>query len=404
MINSFRSDCPSCGGNQPRLFHHVSHLPVNSVLNISSQKEALNFPQGEMALSHCRQCGFIFNAAFDERKVQYSSQCEESQGYSDTFNAFALDLTHRLIEKYNLRNKKIIEIGCGKGEFLKMICRLGENSGVGFDPAYVPGRGESEGNRSVKVEFIKDYYSEKYADYCGDMICCRMTLEHIQETAKFVRAIRRSIGDRKDTIVFFQVPDVIRIMKDCAFEDIYYEHCSYFSPGSIARLFRANHFDILNISVEFAGQYILIEAKPVSHQTIIRLDLENDIDRLEELVLLFVSEYPAVVRYWEQILERINEENRRVVIWGSGSKGVSFLNSVRNSGHVKYVVDINPFRQGTFMAGTGHEIVSPEFLKAYQPETVIVMNPVYLNEIKGDLKQMGLDPEIHAMGEKRIEI
>lgn len=404
MTNSFRSDCPSCGANQTHLFYQISQVPVNSVLNVPSRQEAMNFPRGELALAHCRQCGFIYNAKFDSDKVRYSSECEESQGYSETFNAFALDLTHRLIEKYGLRNKRLIEIGCGKGEFLKMMCRLGKNSGVGFDPAYVTGRGESEGNQPVEVEFIKDYYSEQYADYHGDMICCRMTLEHIQDTAKLVRTVRHSIGERTDTIVFFQVPDVIRIMKDCAFEDIYYEHCSYFSPGSIARLFRANHFDILDISVEFGGQYILIEAKPVSHQTEKRLDLENDLDHLAELVSLFVSTYPAVVRYWEHVLNRINEENRRAVIWGSGSKGVAFLNALRNSRLVGFAVDINPFRQGTFMAGTGHEIVSPDYLKTYRPDSVIVMNPVYLDEIRINLKQMGLDPEMHAMGERISDI
>jgi len=32
------------------------------------------------------------------------------------------------------------------------------------------------------------------------------------------------------------------------------------------------------------------------------------------------------------------------------------------------VVDINPFREGKYMAGTGQEIVSPAFLKRYKPD------------------------------------
>ena len=31
----------------------------------------------------------------------------------------------------------ILEIGCGKGEFLVQICEIGDNRGVGIDPTYV---------------------------------------------------------------------------------------------------------------------------------------------------------------------------------------------------------------------------------------------------------------------------
>jgi SAM-dependent methyltransferase len=397
MSDSNRTDCPSCGANETRLFHEVADVPVNSVLNVRTREEALNFPRGKLALAHCRHCGFIYNARFEPEKVHYSSECEESQGYSPTFNAFARDLADGLVQKHALRGRRIIEIGCGKGEFLKLLCRLGGNSGIGFDPAYVPGRGDG-GGEAEEVEFVKDYYSEKYAGLRGDAICCRMTLEHIPETAELVRTLRKAIGDRYETIVFFQVPDVTRIMRDCAFEDIYYEHCSYFSPGSLARLFRANRFDILDMSVEFGGQYILIEAKPAVGKTVMRMNLEKDLGSVEHSVELFSARHPAVIGYWESVLDK-TEQSGRVVIWGSGSKGVTFLNTLRNSGRVKWVVDINPFRQRTFMAGTGQEIVAPEFLASYRPDAVIVMNPIYLDEIKNDLRRMGLAPQVHAMGE-----
>ena len=88
-----------------------------------------------------------------------------------------------------------------------------------------------------------------------------MTLEHIHPTGDFIATVRRAIGDRVGTNVFFQIPEATRILRDCAFEDIYYEHCSYFSPGSLARLFRANGFEVLGLSTEYDGQYLTIEAR-----------------------------------------------------------------------------------------------------------------------------------------------
>jgi hypothetical protein len=86
-----------------------------------------------------------------------------------------------------------------------------------------------------------------------------MTLEHIAPTGDFVGTLRRAIGDRTGTLVFFQVPDTTRILADCAFEDIYYEHCSYFSPGSLARLFRHAGFEVLALSTEYQDQYLTID-------------------------------------------------------------------------------------------------------------------------------------------------
>jgi len=67
-----------------------------------------------------------------------------------------------------------------------------------------------------------------------------MTLEHIADTADFIKMVRGSLQDSPSTDVFFQVPDVLRVLEEEAFWDIYYEHCSYFSIGSLARLFRRN--------------------------------------------------------------------------------------------------------------------------------------------------------------------
>ncbi|GAG03126.1 unnamed protein product, partial [marine sediment metagenome] len=144
----------------------------------------MNFPKGDIALGFCNICGFIANVAFDPSLHEYSSRYEGTQGFSPTFNAFHRKLANHLIDRYDLYGKDIIEIGCGQGEFLTLLCELGGNRGVGFDPAYARGRNEC-GDKN-RVTFINNFYSEKYNNYRGDFICCKMTLEHIQQTADFV--------------------------------------------------------------------------------------------------------------------------------------------------------------------------------------------------------------------------
>jgi SAM-dependent methyltransferase len=392
MKNTLDHICPSCISIGMTVFHIFKNVPVNSVLNLKTREQAVGFPRGDIVLGFCENCGFISNVAFDSALLEYSAEYESTQSFSPTYSSFARRQAEQLIERHDLRGKDLLEIGCGNGEFLAMLCELGDNRGLGFDPAYVEGR--ISGSKNLNIEFIKDYYSEKYSKYKTDFLYCKMTLEHIHNTGEFIGMVRNSIGDHKNTFVFFQVPDVARILQDCAFEDIYYEHCSYFSPGSLARLFRSRDFDVLNLTNDYDGQYVMIDTKPLNGQPGKTLEEEADLEKFKMLVAEFPSKFQRKISQWRESLDRIKLDGKSAVIWGSGSKGVTFLITMGIREEIQYVVDINPHRQGTFMAGTGHEIVSPEFLKNFKPDVVIVMNAIYKNEIRQDLTRMGLSPEI----------
>ena len=352
----------------------------------------MSFPRGDISLGFCEDCGFISNVAFEPSVRDYSPIYEDQQCFSSTFNVFAQNLAKRLVEKYDLHSKKILEIGCGKGDFLALLCELGNNSGVGIDPAYIKDRVRSRA--SDRLTFIRDYYSEQYANYHGDLICCRHTLEHIPNTAEFLSSVRRAIGNRLDTVVFFEVPDVTRVLRELAFWDIYYEHCSYFSPGALARLFRSCQFDIIDLSKDFDDQYILIEVKPVSQKAEKMHEMEESVKEMAKDVKYFATHCHVKLDQWKKRLIELYSDGRRVVVWGSGSKCVSFMSTLGVRDEIAYVVDINPFRHGKYLPGIGKKVVSPEILRNYKPDVVIVMNRIYQHEICQMLDDMGLAPEV----------
>ena len=389
--------CPSCGTGAMTVFHAATGVPTNSCILLDSAEEAKAYPTGEIRLGFCHACGFISNTAFDARLTEYSARYEETQGYSPTFNAFHRALAERLIERYDLHAKDVIEIGCGKGEFLMLLCELGNNRGVGFDPGVHVER--IRGAAADRVQFIADFYSDKYAGHRGDFVACKMTLEHIHPTGEFIATVRQAIGDRVGTDVFFQIPESTRILRDCAFEDVYYEHCSYFSPGSLARLFRAKGFEVLGLDTEYDGQYLTIEARaaalPVRQAP---LPAEDDIALLTGYVRSFPERLAAKLGEWRALLGRFAAEGRRVALWGAGSKAVAFLATLGEAARVvQYGVDINPYRQGHFLPGTALPIVGPASLEQFRPDAVVIMNRIYRDEIARDLEGRGLAPELHAL-------
>ncbi|MEL7029078.1 MAG: methyltransferase domain-containing protein, partial [Pseudomonadota bacterium] len=202
--------CPACGHGPMRVFYNVAGAPTNSCILLPTEQEALGYPRGDVKLGFCPSCGFIYNTAFDLRNTEYSGRYEETQAYSGVFNAFHDALARRLIDRYNLRGKTVLEIGCGKGEFLSLLAELGDNRGIGIDPGIDVDR--IPASVAANLEFIPDFYSEKYGSHEVDFLACKMTLEHIPTAGEFVATVRRGLGARHDAVVFFQIPEATRII------------------------------------------------------------------------------------------------------------------------------------------------------------------------------------------------
>ncbi len=389
--------CPCCGSLGLTEFYRVEGVPVHSCLLMASREAALAYPRGTLRLAYCGACSFITNTAFDVRVHEYSVRYEETQGFSPTFRRFAEDLAARVVREHGLEGKHALEVGCGKGEFLAMLCEQGMASGVGLDPSYRPERLNSPAKD--RIRFIQDFYGEKYAHLDADLICCRHTLEHIHTPLEFMRMIRRTAGDRRDTLIFFEIPDVVRELKEGAFWDLYYEHCAYFSPASVAACFDEAGFDTERVWLEFGDQYLMITARPRVGAARARVAVTPDAAATVRMIEDSTRQFGETMAKWLGEVRGAAARGERVALWGSGSKAVSFLTTLGLKGEVSDVVDINPHRQGTFIAGSGHAIVSPESLRANPPGLVVVMNPVYVPEITEQLSGMGLRPRVMGLGE-----
>ncbi len=390
------SACPACASSALELVATEDQIPTNSCLLLESRDEAEGYPRGDMALTYCQDCGFLFNADFNQSLSEYSARYEETQGYSAKFVEFARNLAQTWVDKYDLAGKSVLEIGCGSmGEFLQFMVDAGAGKGIGIDPALNVERIAHP--TPDKFEWIPDFYSEAYTHIQADAVVCRHTLEHISSVKDFMDMVRRSIGDRTDTIVLFELPDVLRVLEEVAFWDVYYEHCSYFSLGSLARLFRATGFEVLHLELDYDDQYLLIEARPSTVPAQGEpLPLEDDMDALRAGVVTYRDGYVKTLNEWGATFASLAADGGKSVIWGAGSKGVSFLTNLGTE-DIHYAVDINPTKHGFFMAGTGHEIIGPEALVSYQPNLVVVMNPIYVDEIGRQLAELGLHPELRAV-------
>jgi SAM-dependent methyltransferase len=386
------TSCPACAAHDVADFFAIKQAPIQSVATMKSRWAAMRIPRKDLTLSFCRHCGFIFNRDFDLNWDHFTHGYEDQQGFSPTFVQFITRITQRLIGKYKIYDQLVLEIGCGKGDFLRLITALGHNKGIGIDPAWEADRGQANPN----ITFIPEFFDPEHARVKADCIVCRHTLEHIYDANAFMKKVRIACGSHKP-ILFFEVPSIVRILEQQAFWDIFGEHCAYYSPGSLARLFRHNGFEVLDLYLDYDSQYLFIEAHPVDMPSLNIHPLEESVAELYELAQVFNESVQHKLIEWRERMNAFKLANKKVALWGGGSKAVGFLTQFHSIGVIEHVVDINPHLAGNFIPGMGIQYVKPEFMQYYKPDVVIAMNSVYLNEIRQNLADFGVTPELFGL-------
>jgi hypothetical protein len=334
----------------------------------------------------------MHNQSFDESAMSYSSGYEDSQAHSPRFRQFASGLIDRLDARYDLAGKHAVEIGCGKGDFLVLLSNQLGMTGLGIDPAYRPG--PITADDAARVRFTTEPFTAGFEFGDIDLLVCRHTLEHVQDPGTFVSDIRTALGDRTETIVFFEIPESRRILAECAFWDVYYEHCSYFVEGSVRYLFETRGFEVLETWLGMDGQYLMVAAIPTTSSRVTDTSYVGD---LELEARRFPAGVTRTVSILRERLDQASSDGGKVVLWGASSKAVAYLHALDVRDEVAAVVDINPVKHGRFLAGSGLPIVAPDDLEEIGPGTVIVMNPVYKEEIRHALEARSITARVAAL-------
>lgn len=382
--------CPACNRPHLEVFFRMEQMPVFCNVLCDTPQQAKDFPRADIHLGWCNQCDLIYNVAFDASRLDYDAAYENSLHFSPHFQQFAESLAGELVERYALRDKDIIEVGCGQGDFLRLLAQKGGNRAFGFDPSY---RGE-EGQAPEEITIIPEAYNERFTEQPADLICSRHVLEHIERPQEFLNSLRRTLGDRTETPIYIEVPDALYTLKDMGIWDIIYEHCSYYTPRALGLLFARCGFKPLYVTERYNNQFLSIEALP-AERAVADDDPAIPPETAQTYVQAFGREYAGKKQKWQANLQSWKRDDRRVVLWGAGSKGVTFLNAMQiDTQQLPYIVDVNPRKQGRFVVGMAQEIISPEKLREVQPQVVVIMNAVYEQEIKGTLNELGCGAEV----------
>lgn len=380
--------CPACASCETESLLTIPAMPVHVGLLWTSRDAATGCAQAAMELTLCRHCGYVWNGAFDLSQMDYEQDYDNSLHHSPKFANWEAELAKGLVARHQLHNRRLAEIGPGDGRFLATLCLEGPNTGIGFEPGHNPDR-VSELVAEADVQIFDEYAdADSLRGHEVDFVSSRHVLEHLPEPMMLVDTIRGGIVGGGG--VYIEVPNFAWALDRGAFEDLMYEHCGYYTPETLAHLMVRAGFSEVSADSTFDGLFAAVEAN-VADGTANDAAIDAAVvDRIRNDVHALAD---RIERAGADLSAR-RADGQRLAAWGGGARAVGLMNLVPSSDAIEWVVDINPRKQGTFVAGTGHSIVAPEALEAARPDAVVVVNPVYTDEIGRMLKDLGVDADL----------
>jgi nucleoside-diphosphate-sugar epimerase len=387
--------CPLCSRENTVPFLKRTGVPVHQNLIHRDSHSARNTMRGTLDMHACHDCGFVFNAAFDPSLLSYGEQYDNTQTCSPAFNEYVNELVRHLLDRRGIRGKHIVEVGCGKGGFLRRLVKdpAAGNQGFGFDPAYVGPDEDFHG----RLRFVRQFYDSTATHVPCDAVVSRHVIEHVPAPGAMVATIRSALQQpAADTRVFFETPCVQWILDRGVVWDFFYEHCSLFTAESLRFAFETHGFTTTEVRHIFGGQYLWLEAVPSEQsQNCSAGSVSNDLVRR---AIAYGQRESQQLAHWKASIHALASAGG-VALWGAGAKGVTFANLVDPQGTIiDCTVDLNPAKQGAFLPGTGTPIIAPESLASRRVANIVVLNPNYLNEIRQRVEELQIAARVIDFG------
>ncbi|MFN8637001.1 MAG: class I SAM-dependent methyltransferase [Chloroflexota bacterium] len=382
--------CPVCEGEALVPIVERAGAPVHQNLIYQTAQAAVSARRGDLSMVACARCGFVFNRAFDASRLEYGDQYDNTQLLSDVFKEHVAGLLRHLLDERAVRGARIVEVGCGKGAFIRALIadEAAGNTGVGYDPSYVGPEVEFGG----RLHYERRFYDAGCLAEPADVVVSRHVVEHVADPVALIQVMATALKASPDARVFLETPCVEWILRNNVVWDFFYEHCSLFTARSLTVACQRAGLTVDRVDHVFGGQYLWLEAsnRPPEH-------VELDPGQVPDHARAFAE---TQVRETERLrgLVRSLAGRQRLAVWGAGAKGITFANLIDpEREYVACLVDVNPTKQGGFVAGTGHPIVGPADLGSQHVTCALVLNPNYQREIEAMARASGLSLDVLAV-------
>ncbi len=378
--------CDACGQAELITFADLGEIPVLCGVHWSDAAQAAASPVGRMVLAYCPNCAYVRNGAFDPAMMVYDTTMDTNLHHSPAFREFSGQLVKHLA-RYVGAGQRVLDVGCGQGEFLRELCHETGAHGVGYDAMYAGTTGPDPSGAVFHCGLAPR--GAALAEF--DLFTSRHWFEHLDDPYEFLVDLRQRAGTRP-AYGYLEVPDASYDLATAGWEVIY-PHVSYFDGSALRHIVERAGWRVEESGTWFQGmfRYIVVSANTDGAGVGVASPAEQA-DRGRQLTAIrgFADRHRAERDGWRARIAALAENGDRPVLWGAGSRGVQFLTLADPDRRLFGVVDVNPRKWGRFLPVTAHRVDAPDTLRELKPATVIITNPAYRDEIATELARLGV--------------
>lgn len=350
---------------------HQDFYPTPLLVYENMPKSAQFFPVKDelsqeygsnLSVNQCRGCGLV---QLSNPPVDYYREVIRAVGISNEMRAFREEQFSDWVNRYNLNHKRVLEVGCGQGEYLALLNELDIDAyGIEF------GEKSFSVCRQMQLNVEKAYIDSvdsKLSDGPFDAFVMLNFLEHLPDPVSTLLGIAENL--KKDGIGLIEVPNFDMILRESLFTEFISDHLFYFTSDTFVSTLNLSGFDVLKCE-ETWHDYSL-SAVVRKRNTFDLSVFDSHRTELKKSLYSYIEKFPM----------------KSVVVWGAGHQSLAVLSLTELADKIKYVVDSAPFKQNKFTPATHIPVVSPDNLTKEPIEAVIVMAASYTGEVVNILKE-----------------
>ena len=358
--------CSLCGYIIEDAILTLENMPF-SAQGFLNENELLNDKSITLKICQCRKCGLV---QLDNEVVPYYKDVIRATAYSSEMKRFRLKQFSSFVDRFNLKEKKVIEIGCGRGEYLELMskfvtqCYGIEHSTKSVDIATKKGLNVFQG-------YLEDeHYIIDNSPY--DAFFIINFLEHIPNLNSFLEAIYNNLSN--SAVGLIEVPNFDMTIKNNLFSDFISDHLYYFTKETLRRVLELNGFEIIEIRLILCDYIISAIVKKRE-----KIDLTN-----------FIYIKNNLKNSFNKLLKQYN----KIAVWGAGHQSLALISLMNIKDKIEFIIDSAPFKQGLYTPATHLKIYPPDKLINSNLEAIIVITGNYNEEIIKTIKNMQIDIKI----------
>ena len=377
--------CRICGSQKTKDVWELKPTPPGDRFVPESQLDSSK-EKHPLILALCEACGYLHLPHVLDPKLIYSDYLYESKvtlGLRQHFKEYAEKV---LSISKTAKGSMVVDLGSNDGSLLEVFQNLGMTV-LGIEPSVIALKANDI------VPTIRDYFNEEPAKNIvknqgkAAIVTANYMYANIDDVKQFTRDAKELLDE--DGIFVIQTGYHPEQMKIFMFDYIYHEHIAYFTVKVLSRLLQDCGFELLHVETNpMKGGSVRAIAQHAGGQRKIDQSVDAFIQNEEAAGMHKCETY---FRFAEDINDRkiallellnpLKSENKRIVGYGASISTTTLAHQFEIGGHLEYIVDDNPIKQGLYSPGYHLPVYASGKLYEDMPEYVVILAWQYQDAI-----------------------